>query len=43
MIALDYSKDKLIRKDWKEALTDESLHAVLTKMLKLDGKYPARV
>ena len=37
MIAMDYGKDKLIKKDWKKVLTDESLHEVLTKMLKLDS------
>ena len=40
MIAMDYGKDKLIKKDWKKVLTDESLHEVLTKMLKLDSKNP---
>ena len=35
MIAMDYGRDKLINKDWKKVLTDESLHEVLTKMLKL--------
>ena len=38
MIAMDYGRDKLIREDWKQVLTDESLHEVLTKMLKLDDK-----
>ena len=38
MIAMDYGKDKLIKEDWKKVLTDESLHEVLTKMLKLDNK-----
>jgi hypothetical protein len=38
MIAMDYGKDKLIKEDWKKVLTDESLHEVLTKMLKLDEK-----
>jgi D-apionate oxidoisomerase len=38
MIAMDYGRDKLIKKDWKKVLTDESLHEVLTKMLKLDNK-----
>ena len=37
MIAMDYGKNKLIKKDWKKVLTDESLHEVLTKMLKLDN------
>jgi hypothetical protein len=36
MIAMDYGRDKLIREDWKQVLTDESLHEVLTKMLKLE-------
>jgi len=36
MIAMDYGRDKLIKEDWKKVLTDESLHEVLTKMLKLD-------
>jgi hypothetical protein len=36
MIAMEYGKDKLIKEDWKKVLTDESLHEVLTKMLKLD-------
>ncbi len=39
MIAMDYGRDKLIKEDWKKVLTDESLHEVLTKMLKLDEKY----
>lgn len=39
MIAMDYGKDKLIKEDWKKVLTDESLHDVLTKMLKLDEKH----
>jgi hypothetical protein len=38
MIAMDYGRDKLIKEDWKKVLTDESLHEVLTKMLKLDKK-----
>jgi len=38
MIAMDYGRDKLIKEDWKQVLTDESLHEVLTKMLKLDDK-----
>jgi hypothetical protein len=38
MIAMDYGKDRLIKADWKKVLTDESLHEVLTKMLKLDHK-----
>ncbi|MBW2430303.1 MAG: oxidoreductase [Deltaproteobacteria bacterium] len=38
MIAMDYGKDKLIKEDWKKVLTDESLHEVLTKMLKLENK-----
>ena len=37
MIAMDYGKDKPIKEDWKKVLTDESLHEVLTKMLKLDN------
>jgi len=36
MIAMDYGKDKIIKADWKKVLTDESLHEVLAKMLKLD-------
>ena len=36
MIAMDYGRDRLIKKDWKTVLTDESLHEVLTKMLKLE-------
>ena len=36
MIAMNYGKDKLIKEDWKKVLTDESLHEVLKKMLKLD-------
>jgi hypothetical protein len=40
MIAMGYGKDKLIKADWKKVLTDESLHEVLTKMLKLDSKDP---
>jgi hypothetical protein len=36
MIAMDYGRDKLIKKDWKKVLTDESLREVLTKMLKLE-------
>ncbi len=36
MIAMDCGRDKLIKKDWKKVLTDESLHEVLTKMLKLE-------
>ena len=36
MIAMDYGRDKVIKEDWKKVLTDESLHEVLTKMLKLD-------
>lgn len=39
MIAMEYGRDKLIKEDWKQVLTDESLHEVLTKMLKLDEKY----
>jgi hypothetical protein len=38
MIAMDYGKNKLIKEDWKKVLTDEALHEVLTKMLKLDHK-----
>ncbi len=38
MIAMNYGKDKLIKEDWKQVLTDESLHEVLKKMLKLDKK-----
>lgn len=38
MIAMDYGRDKLIKEDWKKVLTDESLHEVLTKMLKLNNK-----
>jgi len=38
MIAMDYGRNKLIKEDWKKLLTDESLHEVLTKMLKLDQK-----
>ena len=37
MIAMEYGKDKLIKEDWKKVLTEDSLHEVLTKMLKLDG------
>ena len=36
MIAMDYGRDKIIKADWKKVLTDESLHEVLAKMLKLD-------
>jgi len=36
MIAMDYGKDKIMKADWKKVLTDESLHEVLAKMLKLD-------
>ena len=36
MIAMDYGRDKIIKADWKKVLTDESLHEVLVKMLKLD-------
>jgi hypothetical protein len=36
MIAMDYGRDKLIKEDWKKVLTEEALHEVLTKMLKLD-------
>jgi hypothetical protein len=36
MIAMDYGKDKIIKAGWKKVLTDESLHEVLAKMLKLD-------
>jgi len=35
MIAMEYGKQKLIKEDWKQVLTDESLHEVLNKMLKL--------
>ena len=38
MIAMNYGKDKLIKEDWQKVLTDESLHEVLKKMLKLDKK-----
>jgi hypothetical protein len=34
---MDYGKNKLIKEDWKQVLTDEALHEVLTKMLKLDN------
>jgi hypothetical protein len=37
MIAMDYGRNKLIKEDWKQVLTDEALHEVLTKMLKLDN------
>ena len=37
MIAMDYGKKKLIKEDWKQVLTDEALHEVLTKMLELDN------
>jgi len=37
MIAMDYGKNKLIKEDWKKVLTDEALHEVLAKMLKLDN------
>lgn len=37
MIAMEYGREKIIHHDWKQVLTDESLHEVLAKMLKLEG------
>jgi hypothetical protein len=36
MIAMDYGRNKIIKEDWKKVLTDESLHEVLRRMLKID-------
>jgi hypothetical protein len=38
MAAIDYGKARIIKEDWKKVLTDDSLHEVLTKMLKIGNK-----
>lgn len=37
LVAMNYGKERIINKDWRKVLTDESLHEVLAKMLKLEG------
>lgn len=38
MVAMEYGRKKIINNDWKQVLTDDSLHEVLAKMLKLEGE-----